>query len=201
MASLTTPPLRGTPPTEGNLVWCFIFYFRVSICSHFHIFSFLSRGLTTGSRLWELSRSDTYRIHRIATVALLPRDDKEQITTTLSCHCERSEAIQSINLSQRDTYFLFNSVFAGANKFDYLDSGVKPRNDTEKNSADKNRTLHSELCTLKNTGHLPRFLFPITWYLIIIRQAGCEVICIHITGNIRPYLIQILTVCSRGRSG
>ena len=145
---LTTPPLRGTPPKKGNLVWCFIFYFRISICSHFHIFSLSSRGLTTGSRLWELSRSDTYRIHWIATVALLSRDDKEQITTTLSCHCERSEAIQSINLSQRDTYFLFNSVFAGANKFDYLDSGVKPRNDTEKNCADKNCTLHSELCTL-----------------------------------------------------
>ena len=84
----------------------------------------------------------------IATVALLPRDDKKRITTTLSCHCERSEAIQSINLSQRDTYFLFNSVFAGANKFDYLDPVVKPRDDkveenasqddTEKNSADNN---------------------------------------------------------------
>ena len=113
-----------------------------------------SRGLTTGSRLWELSRSDTYRIHWIATVALLPRDDKEQITTTLSCHCERSEAIQSINLSQRDTYFLFNSVFAGANKFDYLDSGVKPRNDTEKNSADKNCTLHS----VKTGANAPFFI-------------------------------------------
>ena len=123
------PAAARHPSIEGNLVWCFIFYFRVSICSHFHIFSLSSRGLTTGSRLWELSRSDTYHIYWIATVALLPRDDKKRIATTLSCHCERSEAIQSINLSQRDTYFLFNSVFAGANKFDYLDPGVKPQDD------------------------------------------------------------------------
>ncbi len=153
------PAAARHPSIEGNWVWCFIFYFRVSICSHFHIFSLSSRGLTTGSRLWELSRSDTYRIHWIATVTAFPRDDKEQITTTLSCHCERSEAIQSINLLQRDTYFLFNSVFAGANKFDYLDSGVKPRNDTEKNSADKNCTLHSALCTLKKRGDAPCFYF------------------------------------------
>ena len=32
---------------------------------------------------------------------------------------------RSINLSRSDTYFSFNSVFAGANKFDYLDPGVK----------------------------------------------------------------------------
>ena len=84
-----------------------------------------SRGLATGSRSWKLSRSDPYHIYWFATVALLPRDDKKCITLTLSCHCERSEAIQSVILSQRDTYFSFNSVFAGANKFDYLDPGVK----------------------------------------------------------------------------
>ena len=52
---------------------------------------------------------------------------------------------RSINLSRSDTYFSFNSVFAGANKFDYLDPGVKmhptktfvfagaaPRDDKEK---------------------------------------------------------------------
>ena len=84
----------------------------------------------------------------IATVALLPRDDKKRITTTLSCHCERSEAIQSINLSQRDTYFLFNSVFAGANKFDYLDPGVKPQDDRECGDPaprdDKGRSVKSQ---------------------------------------------------------
>ena len=84
-----------------------------------------SWGLTPGSRLWELSQRDPYRIHWIAAVALLPRDDKKCITLTLSCHCERSEAIQSVVLSRSDTYFLFNSAFAGANKFDYLDPVVK----------------------------------------------------------------------------
>ena len=153
-------------------MWCFIFYFRVSICSHFHIFSLSSRGLTTGSRLWELSRSDTYRIHWIATVALLPRDDKEQITTTLSCHCERSEAIQSINPSQRDTYFLFNSVFAGANKFDYLDPGVKMHPTktfvfagAPRPGMTQKRIVRTtiELCTLRfafeKTGRCPVFYF------------------------------------------
>ena len=49
-----------------------------------------------------LSQRDTYRIHCIATVAMLPRDDKEQITTTLSCHCEPSQmAWQSSNLCRR----------------------------------------------------------------------------------------------------
>ena len=41
-----------------------------------------------------------------------------------------------INLSQRDTYFLFNSVFAGANKFDYLDPGVKPQDDKKRKPQD-----------------------------------------------------------------
>ena len=44
---------------------------------------------------------------------------------TTPCHCERSEAIQSVVLSRSDPYFLFNSAFAGANKFDHLDPVVK----------------------------------------------------------------------------
>ena len=65
-------------------------------------FSVSSRGLTTGSRLWDLSQRDPYRIHWIATVALLPRDDKKCITLTLSCHCEPSQmAWQSSQLTCR----------------------------------------------------------------------------------------------------
>ena len=30
--SLTTPPLRGTPPTEGNLAQCLIFYCVLLMC-------------------------------------------------------------------------------------------------------------------------------------------------------------------------
>ena len=64
--------------------------------------SLSSRGLSTGSRLWELSQRDPYRIHWIAAVALLPRDDKKCITLTLSCHCEPSQmAWQSSQLTCR----------------------------------------------------------------------------------------------------
>ena len=65
-----------------------------------------------------------YRFHWIAAVALLPRDDKIYHPLSLRAIAD-GVAIQSVILSQRDTYFLFNSVFAGANKFDYLDPVVK----------------------------------------------------------------------------
>ena len=73
--------------------------------------SLSSRGLTTGSRLWDLSQRDPYRIHWIATVALLPRDDKKCITLTLSCHCEPSQmAWQSSQLYCRAATHIFYSI-------------------------------------------------------------------------------------------
>ena len=60
--SLTTPPLRGTPPTEGNWVWCFIFYCVLLMCrgGAWRPWRSMGRGdnafltiLTTTPRRWQ----------------------------------------------------------------------------------------------------------------------------------------------------
>ena len=61
-----------------------------------------SWGLTPGSRLWELSQRDTYRIYWIAAVALLPRDDKIYHPLSLRAIAD-GVAIQSIILSRSDS--------------------------------------------------------------------------------------------------
>ena len=92
---LTTPPLRGTPPTEGNLVWCFIFLLcsinvslgRVASCAYpricsncaaacFHILGFIARersdrGDPVKSRAY--ARGINYWI---ATPSVMARNDK-----------------------------------------------------------------------------------------------------------------------------
>ena len=45
--SLTTPPLRGTPPTEGNLAQCFIFYLCIFPSCHSGDFFFVTPVLDT----------------------------------------------------------------------------------------------------------------------------------------------------------
>ena len=107
-----------------------------------------------------LSQRDTYRIHWIATVALLPRDDKIYHPLSLRAIAD-GVAIQSINLSQRDAYLKKYDVIH-ITWIPWSSHGMtrwrktRPRMTKKRIVRTKTAlcTLNSELCTLSPShGH------------------------------------------------